>query len=55
MKVFTGLRAKTYSYLQDNNGKDKKSKGRKKCFIKQKLKFEDYKKYNKINQPQKKS
>ena len=29
MKVFSGLRAKSYSYLQDNNGKDKKSKGKK--------------------------
>ena len=24
MKVFVGLRAKTYSYLKDNNDKDKK-------------------------------
>ena len=24
MKVFVGLRAKTYSYLKDNNNKDKK-------------------------------
>ena len=37
MNEFLGLRAKTYSYLKDNND-DKKVKGRKKCVIK-KLKF----------------
>ena len=31
MKEFVGLRAKTYSYLKDNNDEDKKAKGRKKC------------------------
>ena len=41
MKEFVGLRAKTYSYLKDNNNKDKKAKGRKKCLIKRKLKFQD--------------
>ena len=30
MNEFLGLRAKTYSYLKDNND-DKKVKGRKKC------------------------
>ena len=30
MKKLVGLSAKTYSYLKDNNGKDKKQK-RKKC------------------------
>ena len=34
------MKAKTYSYLADNN--DKKAKGTKTCVIKQKLKFEDY-------------
>ena len=43
MKEFFGLRAKTYSYLKDNNDEDKKSKGTKKCVIKIKLEFEDYK------------
>ena len=43
MKEFVGLRAKTYSYLKDNNDEDKKAKGTKKCVIKRKLKFQDYK------------
>ena len=42
MKEFVGLRAKTYSYLKDNNDEDKKAKTKKKCVIK-KLKFHDYK------------
>ena len=45
MKEFVGLRAKTYSYLKDNNDEDKKAKGTKKCVIKRKLKFQDYKNY----------
>ena len=43
MKEFVGLRAKTYSYLKDNNYEAKKAKGTKKSVIKRKLKFEDYK------------
>ena len=43
MKELVGLRAKTYSYLKDNNDEDKKAKGTKKLVIKRKLKFEDYK------------
>ena len=43
MKEFIRLRANTYSCLKDNNDKDKKGKGTKKCVIKRKLKFEDYK------------
>ena len=43
MKEFIRLRANTYSYLKDNNDKDKKAKGTKKCVIKRKLKLEDYK------------
>ena len=43
MKEFVGLRAKTYSYLKDNNDEDKKSKGTKKCVIKRNLKFQDHK------------
>ena len=30
MEEFIGLRAKTYSYLKENNGEDKKSKRHKK-------------------------
>ena len=43
MKKFVRLRAKTYSYLKDNNDEDKKPKGTKKPAIKRRLKFEDYK------------
>ena len=38
-----GLREKTYSYLKDNNNEDKKDAGTKKCVIKRKLRFQDYK------------
>ena len=37
------LRPKTYSYLKDNCKEDKKAKGTKKCVIKRRLKFNDYK------------
>ena len=40
---FVGLRAKTYSYLTDDSSEDKKAKDTKKCVIKSKLKFENYK------------
>ena len=43
MKNFTGLRAKTHSYLIDDHSEDRKAKGTKMCAIKRKLKFEDYK------------
>ena len=43
MKEFVGLTAKTYSYLKDKNDEDKKVKSAKKCVIKRKLKFQDYK------------
>ena len=43
MKEVVGLRAKTYSYLKDNKGKNKKAKCTKTCVIKRKLKFQDYK------------
>ena len=43
MTKFVGLRAKTYSYLIDDASEDKKAKGTKKCVIKRKLKFENYK------------
>ena len=43
LKEFLGLKAKTYSYLKDNNDEDKKAKGTRKCIIKTKLKFGDFK------------
>ena len=43
IKTFIELRAKTYSYLTDDGNKDKKAKGTRKCVIKRKLKFENYK------------
>ena len=61
MKKFVGLRAKTHSYLKDNNNEDKKAKGTKKCAIKRILIFQDYKNCleaaqieNKINHLEKK-
>ena len=41
--AFLALRPKTYSYLIDDGDENKKVKGTKKCAIKRKLKFEDYK------------
>ena len=43
MIIFFGLRAKTCSYLTDDGSEDKKVEGTKKCVIKRKLKFENYK------------
>ena len=43
MKKYVGLRAKTYSYSEDNNDEDRKAKGAKKCVVKRNLKFDDYK------------
>ena len=40
MSKFVGVRAKTYSYLIDDDGEEKKTKSTKKCVIKSKLKFE---------------
>ena len=57
---FLGLRAKTYSYLTDDGSEDKKAKRTKRCVIKRKLKFGNYKNCleaaqlnNKINQLEK--
>ena len=36
MIEFVGLRAKTYTYLMDDDSEHKKAKGTKKCIIKQK-------------------
>ena len=40
---FVGPRAKTYSYLMDDESEVKKTKRTKKCVIKRMLKFNDYK------------
>ena len=42
MKEFVGLTAKTYSYLIDDGSEGKKPKYIKRCVIKRKLKFENY-------------
>ena len=59
MTKFVGFRAKTCSYLIDAGSEDKKAKGTKKCVIKRKIKFENYKIIetqidNKINNLEKK-
>ena len=41
---FVTVRPKTYSFLTDDGKEDKKAKGTKKCVIKKKIKFNDYKK-----------
>ena len=43
MPEFVTLSPKTYSYLTNDNDEDKNEIDLKKCVIKQKLKFEDYK------------
>ena len=43
MNEFCTLRAKRYSYLMDDDSEVKKSKGTKKCLIKHRLMFENYK------------
>ena len=43
MTKFFGLRAKSYSYLIDDGSEVTKAKGTKKCVIKRKLEFENYK------------
>ena len=43
MKEFCALRAKTYTYLMDDDSEKKKAKGTKKCIIKRRIKSEDYK------------
>ena len=43
VKEFVGLRAETCNQLIEDGSEDKKAKGTKKCIIKRKLKFEDYK------------
>ena len=43
MTEFVALIPKIYSYLTDDCKEDKKAKGTKKCIIKRRLKFNDYK------------
>ena len=42
MKDFVALRAKTYSYLKDDQSEHKKAKGTKQCVMKRRLLFENY-------------
>ena len=42
MKEFSALRAKTYSYLMDDDCEVKKTKGTKKWIIKRRIMFENY-------------
>ena len=44
MAEFITLRPKAYAYLTDDGKEDKKAKGTKKCVLKRKIKFDDYKK-----------
>ena len=43
LKEFVASRPKMYSFLKDDDEKDKKGKGTEKCIIKHRLKFADYK------------
>ena len=43
MTKFVGLRGNSYNYLIDDGSEDKKARGTRKCVIKRKLKFENYK------------
>ena len=42
MKEFVALRAKTYTYLMDDDSEKKKAKGTKKCVIKRRVMFKNY-------------
>ena len=50
MAKFVGLRTKAYSYLIDDSSEDKKAVGRKKCAMKRKLRFENYKNFLEASQ-----
>ena len=43
MTKFVGIRAKTYSNLINDSSEDAKSKVTKKCVVKRKVKFQNYK------------
>ena len=49
IKQFVVLRTKNFSYLIDEGSKDKRVKSTKKCVIKRKLKFENYKNCLEVN------
>ena len=46
MTEFATLTLKTYSYLMDDDNSDKKAKETKKCILKRRLKFNNYKDYS---------
>ena len=48
------IKKKNVSYLTDDGSEDKKAKGTKKCVIKRKLKFENYKTCLETNTPENK-
>lgn len=50
LKEFASLRSKMYSYLTDDGYTEKKTKGTRKCVVKCKIKFEDYKNCLKNNE-----
>ena len=43
MKEFCGLRAKTYTYLMEDDSERKTAKGVKRCVVKRRLMLENYK------------
>ena len=43
MKEFCALRAKTYTYFMDDDSEMKKAKGIKRCVVKRRMMFENYK------------
>ena len=43
MKEFCAIRAKTYTYLMDDDSEKERNKGTKKCVIKRRFMFENYK------------
>ena len=42
MKEFCALRAKTNTYLMDDDSENKKAKGMKRCVVKRRVMFENY-------------
>ena len=50
MTEFSAFRPKRSSYLKDDNYENKKTRGTRKCVIKQKFQFEDYKNCREANQ-----
>ena len=43
MKEFSALRAETYTYLMEDDSENKKAKGIKRCVVKRRIIFENYK------------